>query len=406
MDDLLIIGAGWAGLAAAAFALEQGAKVRLIAQGIGSPAITPGWISVLDGAQGDLHTALADLVARFPDHPYALAGIESVTAALRTFEVFSAKIGLPYTGSLAHNHRLISPLGSLQSPAYVPPGYRASAGERPLMVGFRGWRDYYPALSGENHTLIDLDVLNRQWDAPPTEIARSFDHPEVRAHTADQVCAHLKRLKDVSAVGFPAVLGLSHPSEVIADLSQRIGLPVFEIATLPPSVPGTRLFNLSRRYLLDHRVRLQIGHPVIRGLIEGDRVVGVEVAAAGKPEQFRAASVILAAGGLYGGGLFSDDRGRVWEPIFGLPVKHEPDRSRWFEGRMMSAPSHPIHQAGITVNHQMQPLFTQSEIFAAGLYAAGHMLAHPTGAPSPLETYEGVALATAYRAVQCALDKT
>jgi hypothetical protein len=39
------------------------------------------------------------------------------------------------------------------------------------------------------------------------------------------------------------------------------------------------------------------------------------------------------------------------------------------------------------------------------LYVAGHILAHPNvdGAPRPFETAEGVALATAYRAVMCAL---
>lgn len=43
MDDLLIIGAGWAGLSAAAFATKRhpNAKIRLIGQGIGSPIVTP-----------------------------------------------------------------------------------------------------------------------------------------------------------------------------------------------------------------------------------------------------------------------------------------------------------------------------------------------------------------------------
>ena len=405
MDDVIVVGAGWAGLTAAALAVERGARVRLIAQGIGSPIVTPGWISVWDSARGDLLSAVEGLVARVPEHPYALAGVEALLEAAAFFRDLSARIGLPYTGDLGRNRSLPTALGTFQHPALVPPGYAVDADATPLLVGFEGWRDYYPALSGSKSALITLPLEPHPWDLTPTALAQAFDQPAVRAEVAKRVAPHLN---GATSVGFPAVLGLEDPASVLGDLQGRLGVPVFEIPTLPPSVPGTRLFNRVRRYLLDHRVRVQVGHPVARGIVEGGRAVGVEVAAAGKPQPFRAGAIILATGGLYGGGLFSDDRGRVWEPVFGLPVRYEPDRARWFNDSLLAPGGHPAARFGVRANSQMQPIRADGEDSAPlieGLYVAGHILAHPQGmdVPDPLETAEGVALATAYRAVMCAL---
>jgi glycerol-3-phosphate dehydrogenase subunit B len=409
MDDLIIIGAGWAGLAATAFALEtnQSIRVRLIAQGIGSVIVTPGWISVLDSAPGGLQEAVEAVVQRVPDHPYALAGSQSLFDALDRFSRFSERaLGLHYVGggTPPGNLTVLAALGTTQRPALVPSGYSHSGSfaDTALFVGFEGWRDYYPALSGPRSAVVRLPIADRHWDAAPTDLAREFDRPDFRAAVADQI----KPLLDgAQAVGLPAVLGLDDPETACEDLRQRLGVAVFEIPTLPPSVPGTRLYNRLRRYFLDHGARLQVGHPVRRGLVENGRVIGVEVAAAGKPQRFYADRVILATGGLYGGGLFGDDRGRIWEPIFGLPVAYDPDRTRWFNPNLLDPRGHPVHYFGVRANNRMQPVDPNGEPLVEGLYVAGHILAHPNvdGAPRPFETAEGVALATAYRAVTCAL---
>jgi glycerol-3-phosphate dehydrogenase subunit B len=409
MDDLIVIGAGWAGLTATAFALEmkENIRLRLIAQGIGSVIITPGWISVLDSAQGGLKEAIGELIQRVPDHPYALAGSQSLFDALISFSQISERaLGLRYVsgGNPPENQTVLAALGTTQRPALTPSGYDHSGAfaDTALFVGFEGWRDYYPALSGPRTAVVTLPKTDRHWDAAPTDLAREFDKPDFRAAVANRV---KPVLNGAQAVGFPAVLGLEEPETAREDLHKRLGVAVFEIPTLPPSVPGTRLYNKMRRYFLDHGVRMQIGHPVARGLVENGRVTGVEVAAAGKPQRFYADRVILATGGLYGGGLFSDDRGRIWEPIFGLPVVYDPDRTRWFNPNLLDPRGHPVHYFGVRANNRMQPVDQDGNPIVEGLYVAGHILAHPNmdGAPRPFETAEGVALATAYRAVTCAL---
>lgn len=407
MDDLIVVGAGWAGLTATAFALEKGAKVRLIAQGIGSLIVTPGWISVWDSATGSLEESLVRLTQQIPDHPYALAGIDALKSAMAAFGQLADDKGLNLgylsDANFRTNFAVLTALGVVQHPFSVPWGYARSDQKSPLFVGFEGWRDYYPALTGPRTATISLPVLDRPWDATPTDLARAFDDAAFRAVVAARVKPHLD---GATSVGFPAVLGLENPVIATEDLSERLGVPVFEIPTLPPSVPGTRLYNKLRRYFLDRGVRVQVGHPVVRGLVENGRAVGVEVAAAGKPQRFYARRIILATGGLYGGGLFSDDRGRIWEPLFDIPVQYDPDRSRWFNENLLDPCGHPVHHFGVRANHDMQPLNAGGTPVAEGLYVAGHLLAHPQleGAPPPFETAEGVALATAYRAVTCALQ--
>ncbi len=231
MDDLIIVGAGWAGLTAAALALDKGAKVRLIAQGIGSPIVTPGWISAWDSQRDNWLDAVTRLVERVPDHPYALAGIDSLAQAIRFFCAFTQKIGQEYTLS---PFPVMTVLGTPQTPAAAPVQYAVTHGSKPLFVGFEGWRDYYPALSGTPCATIHLPMFDRPWDATPTDLAREFDSSDFRKVVASYV---KPLLNGATSVGFPAVLGLEYPLGAYTDLSNRIGVPM---ASLVCSVDSTR----------------------------------------------------------------------------------------------------------------------------------------------------------------------
>src|SRR5579859_2149864 len=146
---IIIVGAGLSGLFAAALAQEHstqatGVRVRVIAKGIGSLLVTPGWISAADTAPGDVIEGVRTIAAESPDHPYALAGIEMLRTALGGFKTLGKVIGLPYEGDLSANLRLPTALGALQTPALAPSALAAgdNFGEKALFVGFEGWRDF------------------------------------------------------------------------------------------------------------------------------------------------------------------------------------------------------------------------------------------------------------------------
>src|SRR2546421_7229858 len=108
--DVVVLGCGVAGLTTAVRLAEGGARVCVLAKGIGSTHLAPGTVDVL-GHDPDLvaqpGSALAGFVAAHPDHPYAFVGVDTLEPAL---EWFAARIesgpqpGYRYTGGLERNH--------------------------------------------------------------------------------------------------------------------------------------------------------------------------------------------------------------------------------------------------------------------------------------------------------------
>ncbi len=68
MDDILVIGGGPAGLLAAWVARRTSARVRILATGIGTTHVSPGYIAVLDSGES-VRVALTALIAKHPEHP-------------------------------------------------------------------------------------------------------------------------------------------------------------------------------------------------------------------------------------------------------------------------------------------------------------------------------------------------
>ncbi len=86
--DAVVIGAGVAGLTAAARLAEGGARVCVLAKGVGSTHLAPGTIDVLGYAPERVEDPAAALRAFVGDrsgHPYALIGVEAIVSALEWF---------------------------------------------------------------------------------------------------------------------------------------------------------------------------------------------------------------------------------------------------------------------------------------------------------------------------------
>jgi len=415
--DLIVIGAGLAGLSAAVRAVRAGARVRLIAAGWGQQIVTPGWISVCDRADDDVIAEARGYAALHPEHPYALAGDDALVHSLDAFCAAAARVDLNYTCHTrdGHNLRLPTLLGAIQTPLIAPEslanGDLTDLDGPLLIVGFDGWRDFQPELMAgglraqgiEARAAVVAPPRTRPgWDLWPDDLARQMDQPALRAEVIRQV---QPLVHDAARVGFPAVLGLEQPAEALADFQRGLDRPCFEIPTLPPSLVGDRLTNKLRGWLLRQGARVQVGHAAAAAQVEGGRCVAVEVEALGHRNPFYADHFILATGGLYNGGILSDDAGRLWEPIFDLPVvvPEGEGRSGWYREQLLAPRGHPIHrQTGLRVDQQMRPLDAEGAPALENVYAVGHLLAGFN--PLTDGCAEGVALATAYQAVGVALD--
>ena len=405
-DDVLVIGAGPAGLLAAWVARQRGAQVRVLASGIGTTHISPGWLRILDAA-GPLPHALDGWIADHPAHPYALAGVEALRGGITALREVCARGGIDYVGDLETNFRLPTALGALLPAALVPASFAAGDARRPgamLIAGPAGWRDFYPSLCAGNLTKqgiaargvhFELPEMRTasQFDASSVGLARLFERPEVRA----AVAAQLKPMLDGAArLGLPAVLGLDHHAEAWQDLQDRLSVPVFEIPTLPSSVPGMRLFHALKTALTRAGVQILLDMTVDGADIAGQQVTAVMVPGVVRSTTYRVARVILATGGLYGGGIASNHRGEMREAVFGLSLDVPGGLGDWFDAGLLSNRGHPVHQAGVRANVRLQPVDASGNVVLDNVRVAGRALAGYN--PLIEGSTEGVWLATAYRA--------
>jgi glycerol-3-phosphate dehydrogenase subunit B len=243
---------------------------------------------------------------------------------------------------------------------------------------------------------VEIDAFRARRPQTTVVAARMLEDPDFQRQLIGSVRPHAP---GAVRIGFPAVLGVERHREVVRTLAEGLGAPVFEISTLPPSVPGLRMFEALRRRLLGMKVQVEIGAEVTERVTDGDRLVAVGTVSASRLRYYRAGAVVLATGGILGGGLSGRRDGTVTEVALGLPVR-APERGEWFHARVFDG--HPIFRAGIQVNEHMQPVNADGQVVLRNVYAAGAILAGSD--PWREKSHEGIALATGYRAVESAVN--
>ena len=163
---------------------------------------------------------------------------------------------------------------------------------------------------------LDLPSLRKSKIITSMVLARLFDKPEFRQEVIDALKPRLGRIE---RVGFPAVLGLQHPLEVLEHLQSHLGIPVFEIPGLPPSIPGIRLQNLLIAAIQQDKGTVHTGMYVTKAGIDGRIINTLWSEAPSRQIAHHAQTYVLATGGILGGGI-SVNAGYAQEAIFDLPM--------------------------------------------------------------------------------------
>ncbi len=410
--DVLVIGAGMSGLTLAVRLAEAGAKVTVIGSGAGSLGLSPATIDVLGYGPEPVRDPIGEMerfVASHPGHPYGVVGIGRLTDALKWFQSKAQALG--YQGPLEENKLLPTALGALRPSLLVPDAMTKGAlepGQRVLIASVRGFRDFYPQLVAANLSSSGLALEARSvelaWPGDHTDLApqrlwRRLEEPEIRGELAS---ALRPRLDGEQAVGLPAILGRGHSGEVRRDLEDRLGRPVFEIPTLPPSLLGLRLFDLLSGALRHAGGRLILGGTATGFRAQGSRVATVISAQAERAEEYQAGTYVLATGGAGAGGVEVDGGLRVREPIFGLPLAGVPeDMTDWFEADYFA--HHPFDRVGVRVDASMRPVDKAGNVLYDNLFAVGAELAGAE--PWREKSGEGISVVTAHRAASAILEE-
>jgi glycerol-3-phosphate dehydrogenase subunit B len=405
--DAVVIGAGTAGLTAATCLAEGGARVCVLAKGMGSMHLAPGTIDVLGYAPDrveDPGRALSELAAARPDHPYALMGVESVAPALQWFAERIAdgpQPGYRYTGDLERNHLLPTAVGVLRPSALVPETMAEGdmrVHEPVCIVGTPVLRDFHPTLCAANiesagiaARAVELELDLDRADANALGLARRFDDPDFRAAFAAQL---MPLLRGDERVGLPAVLGMRDPHGAWADLQRRLGRGVFEIATLPPSVPGMRVFEALRTGLRRAGGRFVLGSEVVGAERDGGRISAVRAHAAGHDVRYHARWFVLATGGFASGAIALGSDWVTRETVLGLPLRGAPAPGEpRFVGEYLA--EQPMARVGVAVDGALRAEGVENVLVAGA--------ALPGAVPWQEGSGEGIALSSGHRAAEVVL---
>ena len=412
--DLAIIGAGMAGMAAAVFAAKRGLSTVIVGSLVES-WFTGGLIDLMgvhpveSGNSWQDPWAAIEAVARdIPGHPYAHISPEEIKAALQEFYAFLNDAGLPYHFENDRNSCLITAFGAIKTTHGIPqtmwPGVAALSSKDPcLIVDFKGLKGFSAKLLADRlkaewpglKTLSVPSIYGDQvHEINPVPLAQDLEIAEFRQKLAELIRPHAQ---DVDFIGLPAVLGIHQPDQVIDELGELLGKPVFEIPAMPPSIPGMRLKEVFLRFLPANKVHCLFQKHVLKATPSTEGEFLLDIGRTEQENNIRADAVLLATGRFLGGGLQSDHT-TVAEPIFDLPVFQPGNRELWHADGLFEPGGHAINQAGLETDAMMRPLDDSGRPAFEKLFAAGIILAHQDW--TRMKCGSGLSVATAYGAVK------
>ena len=381
--QLLVIGTGMAGMAASLFAARRG----LDTVQVGLPGTLPFASGVLDllgvhpvpagHVLDNPWEGITQLRTDNPEHPYARMGSRDMRTAWSDFLGFLTDKGQPYVSAPDRNLHVITPVGTVKA-TYAVPHTMAAADrmlvERPpcLLVDFPGLKGFsarqiaatlkahWPALRA-----MRLPIPRLQGELQPERLGRFLENGDHCHRLAADI---RKRLRGAQAVGIPAVIGIHRTKTNFDRMQQVLGVPLFEIPTMLPSVPGLRLRETFEQHLPRMGVRAWYQQHVSAVETTGDRVFRFHIGPSTDGFRVQSRAVILATGRFFGKGRQAA-RAAIRETLFDLPVSQPPVRNLWHHKDLFHPAGHAINRAGLTVDARHRRIYPR-------LFAAGSILAH------------------------------
>ena len=288
--DLIVIGAGFSGLIAAARARERGRTVLVLARGHGLLALTSGCIDILGYLPGAKEYCLTDvtgglqrLTAAAPDHPYNKIGLDLIRESVAYWLQIMERVDYHYCGAGrppgAANYLLPTALGSVRPTALVPAtmaGGEIRDEANTLVVGWPNLSDWHPGLIAGNINEIRGQLgLRGAWNGllldnatgsppnlTPVTMARFLEQRQHLDAMIDSLESVLS--PDIGRVGLPAVLGIDTGADLLRLVEKRLGRPVFEIPAGQPTVTGLRLAQVLLKFLKRAGVSFRFNVSVLR----------------------------------------------------------------------------------------------------------------------------------------------
>jgi glycerol-3-phosphate dehydrogenase subunit B len=418
--ELTVIGTGMAGNAAALFAVNRGLSTVQVGC-TGEIVFASGFLDLFGvhpleekRIWQNPWAGIDAVVKAIPNHPYARVKTEEIRKAFKEFLFFTEKAGIPYVRRMERNCKVLSPVGTVKHTYCVPKSMwnqvKALEEKHPcLLIDFRGlqgfsarqiaaiWQNKWPGLRTARLSFPDTDHLEEVF---AEYMAQSLELSQNREKLAQEIIPHIKEAR---VVGMPAIFGINRTAEVTKHLEELIGIPLFEIPNMPPSVPGLRLKGAFETYLQQKGVWLLLQQKVLDVHKGKNEDFILSIGQHRSDQVVKSKGIILATGRFLGKGL-SADRKHIRETIFDLPVCQPENRKKWYRKDYMDIRGHPVNRAGLEIDDYFRPLGRTGGCAFETLFAAGSILAHQDW--KRMKCGSGLSIATGYAAVRAFITIT
>ncbi|GHV50195.1 hypothetical protein FACS1894168_1000 [Deltaproteobacteria bacterium] len=412
--DVVIVGTGLSGLAAAATARDRGKRVLMVSRGGGALTIGGGTIDILgyNGPEAITQNPFAAMKKLPKNHPYALIGEEAVRASLDFLARLLSREGVTMlcAGTEKEGNAWMPTAAGTMKPTWITETsmnpHSLQTAKSFAILGITGMKDFSPQMVAAgleqwpqfigkqiSHGLTpspygDAGTIKR--DITALDLAAYLDSAEGLAWLTGVL---LNMQSKADAVLLPSILGTKPGSAIHEHLEKKTGRKIIELICPPPSVTGLRLYHALTETLRKTGVDFVENATITRAETNGKECLSLVTSLPDRERFYSAPSFIIATGGLFSAGIQTKP-GEARESIFDLPLPVPPVQDDWSRPEFFGRDSHPFASLGVSVNKLLQPVDKKGNALFTNVHFVGRALGGYDFAAE--KSGSGVALATGH----------
>ncbi len=417
-SDVLVVGAGMAGLMAAVTAAKSGASVSVLSEGAGVISIGSGAVDFLGYVNGKKITdnPFNHLSELGKEHPYNIIGAENIKNAFASLIEISKANGYEIKMNEEGLNQTAVSIAGTTKPTYICSesnnASRILKAKKILFAGVEYLKDAQPALAVKQakqyKVFADAEINSALLKSPFGKTHRTLNSLDLARYVDKKegfnwLKSELKKAAaGYDAVIIPPICGTVNYTKHFKEL-QNFGFILVEAVSVPPGVGGYRLRNVLINEAKKLNVKFIENCNVQRAVIENGRcksVIALHNNIAGALEtEYTADKFIIATGGVIGGGIISTPD-KVYETIFNIPIDSPVSVEERSDKNVFG--SHLFTKFGVKVNSKLQALDSKGSPLYDNVFFAGNTLAD-YDFPTEKSGY-GVACSTGYTAALSAVE--
>lgn len=417
-SDILVVGAGMAGLMAAVTAAKSGLSVSVLSEGAGVISIGSGAVDFLGYVNGKKITdnPFNHLNELDKNHPYNIIGAENIKKAFASLIEISTSNGYEIKmNDEGLNQTAISIAGTTK-PTYICSesnnASRILKAKKILFAGVEYLKDAQPALAVKQakqyKVFADAELESAILKSPFGKTHRVLNSLDLARYVDKEegfnwLKSELVRVSGgFDAVIIPPICGTVNYTKSFKEL-QNLGFILVEAVSIPPGVGGYRLRNALISEAKKLGIKFIENCNVQRAVIENGKcksLTALHSNIAGALEtEYSADKFIIATGGVIGGGIASTPD-KVYEKIFNIEIKSPASVEERSDKNVFG--SHIFTKFGVNVNNELQAIDSSGSPLYDNVFFAGNTLSD-YDFPTEKSGY-GVACSTGYTAALSALS--